>query len=373
MSTYLLTGASGVVGSAIVPALLRDTDAELLLLMRPSQSESLETRLSALKDFWCRHYPGLEKRELDQRIRVLRGEITEPSLGLSAADEAQVRADCAHIIHCAASVRMNLPLAQARQTAKQPVAEVLALAERCPRLEKVEFVSTVGVGGRWTGPLPERWLDEPRQFHNTYEEAKAEAETLIHAAVLRGFPATVHRPSMVVGDSRSGAVIHFQIFYFICDFLSGRRTLGLYPALGDATLDVVPNDYVARAIIAASRDPTTRGQVLHLCAGPAQALRLTDLRQTVRRLYRAAGRAPWLPCIDLSRGGFTRLMQAVKFALPRREQRALQTLPLYLDYLAGVQIFGNTGSLARIKGWGIALPPAAEVAETVLRFHLAAR
>lgn len=370
MSVYLLTGASGVVGSAIVPVLMRETDAEILLLLRPGKNQNLDARLAQLMDFWCLHYPGLRREAITARVRVLAGEITQDALGLSTEEEAEVRARCTHLIHCAASVRMNLALEKARQTARQPVAQVLALGERCARLEKVEFVSTVGVGGRWEGPLPERWLHEDRQFHNTYEAAKAEAEELIEAAVARGFPVTVHRPSMVVGDSISGAVIHFQIFYFICEFLSGKRTLGLYPSLGAGTLDIVPNDFVARAIVAASRDPETRGRILHLCAGPDQALSLTDLRRTVRRMFRAAGRTPPLPCFDLSARGFTRLMQLLKVFLPAREQRALQTLPLYLDYLAGVQAFGNTQSLAQLEAWGIDLPPAMDVAEKALAFYL---
>ncbi len=370
MSVYLLTGATGVVGSAIVPVLMRKTDAEILLLVRPGRAQSSEARLVELFDFWSRYYPGLDRRTLSARIRAVKGEITEQTLGLSATDQGYVRAHCTHIIHCAASVRMNLPLAEARETARQPVARVLALGETCARLEKVDFVSTVGVGGRWDGPLPERWLDEPRDFHNTYEAAKAEAEDLIREAVSRGFPATVHRPSMVVGDSHSGAVIHFQIFYFICDFLSGRRTLGFYPALGAGTLDIVPNDYVAEAIVASSLDAQSRGRILHLCAGPEQALRLTDLRRTVRGMYRAAGRLSLLPSIDLSARGFMRLMQLVKVFLPGRERRALQTLPLYLDYLAGVQAFGNTESLAQIEAWGITAPASSGVAERALAFYL---
>jgi nucleoside-diphosphate-sugar epimerase len=80
---------------------------------------------------------------------------------------------------------------------------VVELARACSRLEKVEFVSTVGVGGH-RAVVPETWLTEPRAFHNTYEQAKAEAEAeeSIRGEVERGLPLTVHRPSMVVGAGR---------------------------------------------------------------------------------------------------------------------------------------------------------------------------
>ena len=65
--------------------------------------------------------------------------------------------------------------------------QVVELARACPRLEKVEFVSTVGVGGH-LAVVPETWLSEPRAFHNTYEQAKAEAEESIRGEVERGSP-----------------------------------------------------------------------------------------------------------------------------------------------------------------------------------------
>ncbi len=370
MSVFLVTGASGVVGSAIVPVLLKETDAEIRILLRPKKGQPLIARLADLKAFWLANYPSLSSELIDQRIRPIGGEITEPALGLADNDRAELARSCTNIIHCAASVRMNLPLAEARQTALFPVQSVLELGKSCANLRKVEFISTVGVGGRWEGPLPERWITEPREFHNTYEASKAEAETLVRAEIDQGFPATIHRPSMVVGDSVTGAVIHFQIFYFICDFLSGRRTFGFYPSLETGTLDIVPNDYVARAIVASACDITTSGSLFHLCSGPARAVRLKDLRELVRREFRAAGRIGWLPKIDFSRQNFTRLMHALAVFLPARERRALDTLPIYLDYLSGIQQFGNDETTRRLQGYGIQAPSNDDVLARVLAYYL---
>ena len=370
MSVFLVTGASGVVGSAIVPVLLKETDAEILILLRSKKGQPLSVRLADLKTFWLANYPGLSSELIDQRIRPIGGEITQPALGLAAGDRAELARTCTNIIHCAASVRMNLPLAEARQTALFPVQSVLELGRSCVKLRKVEFISTVGVGGRWEGPLPERWITEPRKFHNTYEASKAEAETLVRTEIEKGFPATIHRPSMVVGDSVTGAVIHFQIFYFICDFLSGRRTFGFYPSLETGTLDIVPNDYVARAIVASACDTSTSGSFFHLCSGPDRAVRLKALRELVRREFRTAKRSGWLPEIDLSRQNFTRLMHALAVFLPARERRALDTLPIYLDYLSGVQQFGNDETISRLQGYGIPAPRNETVLARVLAYYL---
>lgn len=66
---------------------------------------------------------------------------------------------------------------------------LLTLADACTQLEKIEFVSTVGVGGRTHGTVPEEWLHGRREFHNTYEQAKAEAEQVVFTPQLeRGRP-----------------------------------------------------------------------------------------------------------------------------------------------------------------------------------------
>ncbi len=374
MAHYLVTGASGVVGSAIVPRLAALPDTTVLVLMRPKKGSDLHTRFAELIAFWNAHYPAelaaVGAGGFAARVRPVSGEITEPALGLGAEDREALQRACTNIIHCAASVRMNLPLDEARQTALYPVASVIELAKACANLRKVEFVSTVGVGGRWRGPIPERWVTEPREFHNTYEATKAEAEDLVHKEVDGGFPATVHRPSMVVGDARSGAVIHFQIFYFICEFLSGMRTFGLFPRLGEATLDIVPNDYVAAAIVAASRNVDTAGSIFHLCSGPARALRLVELRETVREIFRRGGLMGWTPKIDFTRENFMRVMRGVATFLPERERRAVNTLPIYLDYLAGIQQFGNDDSTRRLTALGVATPDNDQVLRQVLDYYV---
>lgn len=372
MAHYLVTGASGVVGSAIVPRLAVLPDTTVQVLMRPKKGSDLQARFAEMLAFWNTHYP--EERAASggfaSRVRPVAGEITEPGLGLAAGDRQALAGECTNIIHCAASVRMNLPLDEARQTALFPVASVIELARACRALRKVEFVSTVGVGGRWRGPLPERWITEPREFHNTYEASKAEAEDLVRRAIVDGCPATVHRPSMVVGDSRTGAVVHFQIFYFICEFLSGMRTYGLYPRLNEATLDIVANDYVAAAIIAASRSTETAGNIYHLCSGPARSVRLEDLRKRVRDVFRHRELIGWMPQLDFRREHFISILRLVARLLPERERRAVNTLPIYLDYLAGIQQFGNEESSRYLSSQGVVPTPQNLLIDRVLDYYV---
>jgi thioester reductase-like protein len=85
-----------------------------------------------------------------------------------------------------------------------------------------------------------------QRFRNTYEQTKAEAEALVRSR-LGSLPGVILRPSIIVGDSRTGVTSSFKMMYWPLKIYSRRlwRTVPGYP---DAVLDIVPVDYVARAV-----------------------------------------------------------------------------------------------------------------------------
>jgi thioester reductase-like protein len=337
------------------------------MLVRGASEPEAQARVGALAAFW-----RLSEATVMRRVTVLRGDTTAPGFGLAADDYAHLAQSCTHIVHCAALVRMNLPLAQARASAVAAAQNVLDLARAAQRaggLRKVEFVSTVGVGGRQGGVLPERWIEAPRAFHNTYEQAKAEAEALAARGVADGLPLTVHRPSMVVGDSRTGEALRFQIFYHLVEFLSGRRTFGLTPALGTTRLDIVPVNYVADAIVWSSGQSATIGRVLHLCSGPRESPLLTDLQTTVRAAFLASG-VPVPRLIVVAPRLLRALQPVVARALPAAPRRALAALPIFLDYLQSEQGFANAQTTALLEPAGIPLPKVGDYLPTILSAYL---
>lgn len=368
MKTCFLTGSTGVVGSAIAGRVLACTDARLKLLIRAASAEELASREKVLAQYW-----GLPRDALGDRIEAFRGDATEPRFGLSESDYSRLAGECTHVIHSAGAVRMNLSIEDARRSAVGSAEEIIAFAQRCRdggRLEKVEFISTVGVGGRLPGELPERWITESREFHNTYEQSKAEAEECIRAAIEGGLPVTVHRPSMVVGDSQSGKIIGFQVFYHLAEFLSGRRTFGLMPDPGPTRLDLIPSDYVAQAILWSSSRLELAGKILHLCSGPSGAVGISELKTTVRTEFTAAGVA--LPRdLTVPASLFRAAIPIVRAFSKERQKRALGTLPTFLDYLEENQTFANTATVQQLEAAGISLLPAQEFVPAVLRYYLA--
>lgn len=365
-----LTGATGTVGGALVPRLLRDPAAELVLLVRGRDAADAAGRVRALHAWW-----GIEgDAALTGRLRVLQGDISAPAFGLGEAGFADLAARATHLIHCAASVKLTMSPEEATATAVTPTRTMLALARLVAdagRLAKVDFVSTVGVWGRTPGVMPERLLPEVDRFHNTYEAAKSEAERVI-ASEGAGLPLTIHRPSMVIGDTGTGRVMHFQVFYHLCEFLSGGRTFGVMPDLGRTRLDVIPADWVASAIDWASRAGAAAPPVLHLCAGPEGAVPLVELQQEVRERWRAAGVA--LPALKrVPRAWLERAVPLIGLVAGAKARRALRALPPVLAYLAEDQGFANPRSAALLAAAGLPVPAREQYLGPSIDWYLARR
>lgn len=366
----LLTGATGTIGSALVPRLLQTPGSVLSVLIRARDAQDLQARMAGMLAYWGWAPDSAQAR----RIQPVLGDISAPDFGLSATDYHQLADSSSHIIHCAASVKLNMSFEQARATAVQPTRTILAMARRSAlagSLRKVDLVSTVGVWGRSPGHMPERRLPEVTHFHNTYEAAKAEAERVVWAEG-DGLPITVHRPSMVVGNSTDGRVIHFQVFYHLCEFLSGTRTFGIMPALGQTRLDTIPVDWVAAAIAWSSAHPETAGSIFHLCSGPDQAIPLTQLQQAVRLAWQQHGRR--VPRLwQLNRRWLERLIPVIGAIAGDKTRRALRGLPPVLAYLAEDQGFLNTETRRRLATAGLPLPSVDSYLQPVLAHYLDAQ
>lgn len=358
-----------MVGSAVVNELLASDRAELQLLIRATDESDLQRRVGEMLRFWDLA-PDSEKAK---RIRPLPGDITLPRFGLNADEYDRVARTATHIVHSAAIVKMTLPLEEARHSAVTSVHSILELANQCRAhgtLQKIDIVSTVGVAGLTPGLVPEEPLPNVKEFHNTYEAAKSEAEKFIF--LNQGdLPVTLHRPSMVVGNAATGKIVHFQIFYHLCEFLSGQHTYGLIPKVQGVFLDTIPVDYVARAIIHSSRHPNqTIGRIFHLCSGPPASIPIPDLVNCVGERFNRGAKVK-IRAIPPSL--FRQSLPVMSWFSSERTQKALRNLPLFLDYLDFPQQFSNTQSEAFFEEAGIPLPRFPSYLPAVLDFYLKTR
>lgn len=366
MKNVLLTGATGVVGSSLLPLLLSEDGTRVRLLIRARSPQHLQQRVDRLLS-----YLKLNLGTEDMRLLAFRGDVGQLKLGLDIDAYDQLTGEITHIIHAAGNVKLNQTLDEARRSAVEPARQVVQFARECQRagnLRKLEFVSTVGVAGSMPGLVTERPFTEPREFRNTYEAAKAEAEAFLYRQ-MPDLPITIHRPSMVVGDSQSGKIIHYQVFYYLTEFLVGLNTWGVVPRLGKVRLDIIPADHVARALQISTTRSDAVGKIFHLCSGPKQACLLDELTLRLRTIFHNHGE--WLPHLyTVSPPMMRRLLPALKWVVSGKNRKALRMLPYFLDYVNDEQVFDHSVSTAFFASSGLEVPPVDAYLEKIVASFL---
>ena len=254
----LLTGATGFVGMELLLRLLEQTDRDVVALIRASDDDAAAARLDGvLATLW-----GPADRPAPGRVRAVAADLEQPGLGLTPEAGDALVADVTTVVHCAASVSFALPLEDARRINVEGTRGVLELAARAPQLRQLVHVSTAYVAGDRAGRAFEHEGDVGQAPRNTYEQTKLEAETLVEAS---GLPAAILRPSIVVGDSRTGWTPAFNVIYWPLQAFA-RGVLPSVAADPKGRVDVVPIDAVADALLELAGRSGQRGR-FHVVAG----------------------------------------------------------------------------------------------------------
>lgn len=354
--TVLLTGATGQVGGALLPALLADPDQRVIAVVRARDEAHLALRLAALRE---------PLGEAAGRLDAVRGDVTLPDLGLAPADLDRVRSEATSVLHGAAAVRFDQDEADAVAQNVGGTLNALALARslhEAGRLRRLDFVGTAYVAGDRRGPVFEHECDVGQGFRNSYERSKCRAEMIVRDAG-RSLPVAIHRPAIVVGDSRTGVTRAFNVLYWPLKIYArgGWRT---FPGSPDVTVDVVPVDWVASAITRLRRDAGTVGGCFHLAAGDAAP----TVEAIVERVRAVTGGPP-LRYVDpdLYRTTLRPLLLG-PLRLTERGRRIARGGKVFLPYFAGNPRFDTRATHAAL-GEG---PPAVMAwFDTVLRYALA--
>ena len=314
----LLSGVTGFVGAAVLARYVERTERPLVALVRAGSSREAEARLRAVLDEL--YEPGVAEAYAD-RCTAVAGDLARPALGLGPADREELARRVSEVVHCAASVSFEQPLAEARAVNVAGARRTAELAELCGArgdgLRRLVHVSTAYVAGEHDGVFTEDDPGAGRRFRNTYEQTKHEAE-----ALLRSWPAPlplqIVRPSIVVGEHATGWTRAFNVLYWPLQmFASGR--LPVIPAVSDAPVDVVSVDYVADAIVALEDAPAA---TYHVVAA--------DQASTVGEIIELASRRFGVPEPVVVPP--ERLALALAAPLPEAQRGALDRARVYFPY-----------------------------------------
>ncbi len=196
---------------------------------------------------------------------VLVGDVCDMDLGLSSAEYRALSKQLTWIHHLAGIYFMGVDDDTARRVNVAGTRTMLDLARDAGRLERVVHWSTAMVSGDRKGTFYEEDLEAGQKFHNGYERTKFEAERLVRTA-MRRLPITILRPSIIVGDTRSGEIDKLDGPYYLMVLIATNASGLRLPLLGrgDSPLHLVPIDYVIDAAWHIGRQEASAGKTFHL-------------------------------------------------------------------------------------------------------------
>jgi len=259
-----LTGSTGYLGSYLVAGLLTGHPDSLNLLVRAKSDREARERLWQSLQL---HFSFSEFYEyLSSRIRIFRGELTEQRLGLSDDDYHALVDTTNSIIHCAASLNRKSEK-QCLNVNLRGTLEVIQLARRAQNrngLLRYSHVSTVAVAGKRHNEVvtEDAAIDWSRSDYDPYARTKKFCEHMANQ-LLPDVPRTIFRPAIVMGDSTRPETSQFDMVQAF-DVLARFPVLPLRP---NDKIDIVPANYVGKAVVAIHQKPEPAHGIYHLSSG----------------------------------------------------------------------------------------------------------
>ncbi len=292
--TVLLTGASGVVGRALLPR-LRNFDVVCLVHRSPVCGPDVTT---------------------------VPGDIAKPMFGLAERAYSDLAASVDAVIHCAAITdfnRIDGSLEATNIAGTEHVAAFAAVAKAVLYHVSTAFVHTTVDGDRGRTAIG-------------YASSKLAGEEVVRSS---GVPHVIFRPSVVIGDSVTGEIAAFQGLHQVAAGLFAG-IVPIIPFDPSWPIDFVPADVVADAIACVVENGVSQGE-FWISAGE-KALRLDESIAVGVELARDLGVS-----IDMPRfvppDMFDRLIGPVFLdALPDKIRRnVLRMLEFFTAYLQSGQ------------------------------------
>jgi nonribosomal peptide synthetase DhbF len=259
-----VTGASGYLGSYVVAGLFREHRDALSLLVRAKSDQEARERLWTSLQL---HFEFPEFFEyLRSRVRIFRGDLTSERFGLTDEEYHNLVDTTDSVIHCAASLNRKSER-QCLNVNLRGGLEVILLARRAQNrngLRRYSHVSTVAVAGKRRDEVvtEDTAIDWSRSDYDPYARTKKFGEHMVHQ-LLPDVPHTIFRPSIVLGDSTRPETSQFDMVQAFA-FLARLPVLPLRPR---DKIDIVPANYVSKAIVTIHQKEQPAHGIYHLSSG----------------------------------------------------------------------------------------------------------
>jgi NAD(P)-dependent dehydrogenase (short-subunit alcohol dehydrogenase family) len=338
----LVTGGTGFIGRHLLRELAK-RDGTTYVLVREQSRGRLDQLLDGV------HATGA--------IKPMVGDITSARLGLAPSDLDLLRG--ADVFHLAAVYDLEADEKANELANVSGTRNVVELADALGA--RVHHMSSIAVAGaKWKGNFTEEMFAEGQKLEHPYYRTKYEAERIVRESGLRF---RVYRPGLVVGSSENGEAERIDGPYYAFKLIQRLRNAlpSWMPLIGleGGQINVVPVDFVARAMDAIANHQGLDGQTFHLTDPNARSL-----GDVTNEFCRAAHAPQFTLRIDSRAGAMlpketTAMLQHWKVAqtLKRRLLEGVRIPEPALQYISNRARFPCDNAMTALAGTGIECPP----------------
>jgi thioester reductase-like protein len=336
-----LTGSTGYLGSYLAAGLFAGHRDSLNLLVRAKSEQEARERLWQSLQL---HFEFPEFRDyIATRVRIFRGDLTSERFALSDDEYRKLVDTTDSLIHCAASLNRKSEK-QCLNVNLRGSLEVIQLARRVQNrngMRRYSHVSTVAVAGTRQDEVvrEDESIDWARSDYDPYARTKKFCEHMVHQ-LLPDVPRTIFRPAIVLGDSRKPETTQFDMV----QAFSVLASLPVLPLRPDDRVDIVPADYVSKAIIAIHQKESPAHNTYHLSSGAGSQ----TYRELTDALAKDAGwRKPmYVSSLSSPFSGTVNWLSKKKSGLGR----GASLLKVFWPYLTWNTVFDNLRVVAELGG-----------------------
>jgi NAD(P)-dependent dehydrogenase (short-subunit alcohol dehydrogenase family) len=250
--SYFVTGATGFIGRNLVELLL-EREGTIYVLVR----EGSRGRLEELRNRW-----GAPP----ERIVPIVGDLSQRKLGASDEDLARLEGEVEHFFHLAAIYDMTADESSQQTANIQGTRHAVQLSDA---IEAGHFhhVSSIAAAGLYPGVWREDMFEEATKLDTSpYFRTKHESEAVVRNESRR--PWRVYRPGIVVGHSETGEMDKVDgPYYFFKLIRRIRNAVPRWvpmPGLEGREINIVPVDYVVKAMDHIAHQADLDGRAFHL-------------------------------------------------------------------------------------------------------------
>jgi nucleoside-diphosphate-sugar epimerase len=253
--TIFVTGFPGFLATRLVKRLAAE-GARFILLTQPAFVPiAVEATLQIARETGS----SLENFE------IVDGDITKPDLGMAAIKLEKARQETSTVFHLAAIYDLAVAQDVAATVNVEGTMNMNHFAKTVKNLRRYHYISTCYVAGKRQGVIKENELHHEAGFRNHYEQTKYLAEISVDA-LKSDIPVTIHRPSVVCGDSKTGETVKYDGIYYLIHYLRKWPVALTLLNIGNSQvcLNLVPVDFVIESMVTLAKDDRAVGATVQL-------------------------------------------------------------------------------------------------------------